>query len=76
MLTIDFVEKDPDERILSDEELGAAKHFCIQALSFSVREKQLERDAAVDLLAEWFPDDKIAIAALYKQIASGAVQKA
>jgi hypothetical protein len=73
---MEFVEKNPDERILSAEEMDVAKHFCLEALAFSVREKQLERDAAIDLLAEWFPDDRVAVASLYRRIASGSGQKA
>lgn len=46
----------------------AIRQFCINALAMSVPEF-MDRDRAADLVAEWFPADEVALAALYRQIA-------
>ncbi len=62
-----------EETILNEVELEVVKWFVVDALCTSVREKQIDRDKAADQLVLWFPGDKIALTALYKQIQKEAV---
>lgn len=57
-----------EEAGLTELETEIVKWFVVEALAFSVLERQIDRDKAVDQFVLWFPGDKTALAGLYKQI--------
>lgn len=64
-LRFDVEEQD---KAVNELELEVVKYYTIDSLAFSVNAGQLDRDKAIELLEAWFPIDKVAISALYKQI--------
>jgi len=60
-------KNNPPEVLVVDEQYLAVRDFVISGLAKSVPEF-LSRDKAADLMVEWFPEDQLALASLYRTI--------
>jgi hypothetical protein len=54
--------------IHTEEDNLAIREFCVRGLAESVPEF-INREQAENLVSEWFPADRLALASLYRQIA-------
>jgi hypothetical protein len=58
-----------------EEQSLAIRQFCIDALAAGVP-KYRSREEAADIVVEWFPADRLALATLYRKIADNHPPKA
>ncbi len=66
-ITINRPALNAGEQVYDEGHALAIREFCIEGLSNAVP-KFMSQDRAADLVCEWFPSDRLALASLYKRI--------